>query len=318
MKLQLSVNVPDYPFNLDYSDHIFSVGSCFSEHMSRKMLEHGFYVESNPWGILFNPITISELILTLNDSYKINENILPIKREESWFSLLQHSQFHAASENKLVDQISQVTQTVASQFESSGWLIVTFGTAFVYEYKPSGNRIVANCQKLPKELFEKRLLSVNEIVECWTEIFQNIGNKKILFTVSPVRHSKDGLIENTMSKSVLILAVQELIRKYEGRAFYFPSYEIMLDELRDYRYFNDDLVHPTPLAIQYIWEKWCESVYTPETWGIAKEFQNLYLLSQHRPIVQANKKNLQDIFIEKKNILMFKYPFLNGRVFEMK
>jgi hypothetical protein len=254
-------------------------GSCFSEHISEKMLQNGFHVESNPWGILFNPISLALMTQKLITPKDNSEYLLPIQREKNWFSLHQHSEISGNTEKELVNKVNQLTENASNKFQDSEVFIVTFGTAFVYEYLEKGNVIVANCQKVPNNLFQKRLLEIEEIVESWSKLILQIPHKKIIFTVSPVRHSRDGLAENNMSKSILIITIQQLIKKFPLQCFYFPSYEIVIDELRDYRFYKDDLVHPNEMAINYVWEKWCESFYDSKTLEISKSFHQVYLFS---------------------------------------
>lgn len=309
MKLQLSVQIPTYPFKIHHDQKIFFTGSCFSEHISEQMSQHGFFVESNPWGILFNPISMGKLIHSLLQNEFSPSVVLPVFREKRWFSLHQHSQLNASTEENLLQQVSVVHHYAKAELASSEVLIFTFGTAMVYEHIESGE-VVANCQKIPQNQFRKRFLSIEEIVEYWSSLIEQLQDKKIIFTVSPVRHSKDGLIENHQSKAILILAIQKLLQLYPQNCFYFPSYEIILDELRDYRFFESDMVHPTSLAVKYVWEKWCASLMTLDTQNMAMEFNKLYLFSQHRPLYgDAELHMLQVVnMIEKCKIA---YPNMN-------
>ncbi len=284
MKFQLSVQMPLYPFRLRHEDRIFFMGSCFSENISEMMSQHGFFVTSNPWGILFNPVSLARLTEKLIHPENIDDAVIPVFREKRWFSLHQHSRICSESESEIYETVEQITLQAAEDFQSSDALIVTFGSAFVYEYLDGKNEIVANCQKLPSGSFCKRLLEIDEIVEIWSKCIQEIKGKKIIFTISPVRHSKDGLIENNQSKSVLILAIKKLLKIFPEKCFYFPAYEIVIDELRDYRFFEEDMVHPALISVKYVWEKWCQCFYDHSTIEMAIEFNKLYLFSRHRPL----------------------------------
>ena len=289
-------------------------GSCFSEHISEKMLQNGFQVESNPWGILFNPISLAlmtQKLITPNDN---SEYLHPIQREKNWFSLHQHSEISGNTEKELVNKVNQLTENASNKFQDSEVFIVTFGTAFVYEYLEKDNVIVANCQKVPNNLFQKRLLEIEEIVESWSKLILQIPHKKIIFTVSPVRHSRDGLAENNMSKSILIITIQQLIKKFPLQCFYFPSYEIVIDELRDYRFYKADMIHPNEMAITYIYEKFAATLFDEETKIITKEVQQFNAFSNHKILSKSDeaKAALQLKKDQMRHILFKKYPFLKN------
>lgn len=285
-------------------------GSCFSEHISEKMLQNGFHVQSNPWGILFNPISLARMTDQLIDTTNISDSILPIKRDDYWYSLHQHSQIFGSSEDELRANITQLTLQASEKFKDAETYVVTFGSAFVYEYKDKEDTIVANCHKISNTLFTKRLLEIDEIVGIWSELILQMLEKKIIFTVSPVRHSKDGLMENNMSKSILILAIRELLKLFPNQCFYFPSYEIVVDELRDYRFYKNDLVHPNEMAVNYVWEKWCECFYDLKTLEISKAFHLVYLFAQHRTKDRDNSAYVSKL-TELKLSLQNRFDYLN-------
>ena len=165
MKFFLSVNIPKYTFQLDHHQKIFMAGSCFSEHIYEKMLQNGFHVASNPWGILFNPISLALMTQKMIEPNDLSESILPVKRDEIWYSLHQHSLINEKSEEELLNKVDHITIEASEKFKTSDIFIVTFGSAYVYEYKERRGEVVANCHKLPNTLFNKRLLEVNQIVE---------------------------------------------------------------------------------------------------------------------------------------------------------
>lgn len=314
MNFQLSVQIPVYPFRLHHEEKVFFIGSCFSENISEFMMQHGFFVSSNPWGILFNPVSLAKLTSKLIQPTEISDAVLPVFREKHWFSLHQHSQICTDSESEIYETVEQITLQAAEDFKTSDVLIVTFGSAFVYEYLDGKNEIVANCQKLPSKSFHKRLLEIDEIVETWSRCIQDIKGKKIIFTVSPVRHSRDGLVENNQSKSVLILAIRKLLAMFPGKCFYFPAYEIIMDELRDYRFFEEDMVHPTLVSVKYVWEKWCQSFYDPDTIKMGMEFNKLYLFSRHKPLYGNTELHKEQVFNMMKKCELC-YPNMNYSVF---
>ncbi|HUH73847.1 MAG TPA: GSCFA domain-containing protein [Chitinophagales bacterium] len=315
MKFFLNVNIPKYNFQFNHSQKVFMAGSCFSEHISEKMLQNGFHVTSNPWGILFNPLSLALMTQKMLQPTYINDAVIPLQRDGLWYSLNHHSQVNGNTEEELFEQVNQLTLKASLDFNSSDIYIVTFGTSFIYEFKERQHAIVANCQKLPNTSFAKRLLGISEIVDAWSNLILHIPDKKIIFTVSPVRHSKDGLVENNISKSILILAIQQLIQKFPEQCFYFPSYEIVLDELRDYRFYKDDLVHPNEMAVNYVWERWCETWYDSTTLEKSKAFHQLYLFAHHRPlngnIVDHYSKLREKRFSLKKRYKDLNYSRLN-------
>ena len=310
MKFFLPVQVPNYPFRLGYEDKVFLAGSCFSEHISELMARHGFHIHSNPWGILFHPVSLARLMLAVLTEEE-NLGILPVFREGRWFSLNHHSRLSAASESELGNIVREKTGEAARFYKTAQTVIITFGTAWIYEDLSSG-QIVANCQKLPAARFRKRLLSVEEIVQEWSAVIAAAADKRLIFTVSPVRHSKDGLPENNLSKATLILAVHQLIERYPSQCFYFPSYELVIDELRDYRFYREDLVHPNDQAVHYVWEKWKAAVYPDSVLKIATTYHKLYLRSGHRSLYEEGnhlEKLREDI-----TAFLAQHPQVNNRV----
>lgn len=311
MKFFLPVYVPSYPFRLGYEDKVFLAGSCFSEHISELMARHGFHIYSNPWGILFHPASLARLMRSVLTGEESDADTLPVFREGHWFSLNHHSRLSAASEAQLCDVVRDKTLEAASFYKTAQTIIITFGTAWVYEDLASG-KIVANCQKLPAARFRKRLLSVEEIVREWSAVIADAADKRFIFTVSPVRHSKDGLPENNLSKATLILAVHQLVDQCASRCFYFPSYELVIDELRDYRFYKEDLVHPNEQAVRYVWDKWKAAIYPDTVLEIGTAYYKLYLRSGHRSLYAESDHLLklrQDI-----TAFLAQYPQVNSRV----
>ncbi|MCO5231694.1 MAG: GSCFA domain-containing protein [Chitinophagales bacterium] len=314
IQLQLQVHIPQFPFQLTHQNRIMMIGSCFSENMSQVMLQNGFHVQANPWGILYNPISIAHLVNTLENP-GLELPLLPILRDKRWFSLHQHSDISSESKEGLKNEVFRVANESRSFYEQSDILIITLGTAFVYEYIEANHTIVGNCQKLPLSKFNKRILSVNEIVDCWSDFIQRMSNKKIIFTVSPVRHYRDGLIENNRSKSTLLLAVHRLVELYPESCFYFPSYEIVIDELRDYRFFKEDMAHPSTLAINYIWEKWKGAFFDLNTVNKATGFNKLFLFSRHKPSVNNEAQYFRQLK-ELYDKTQLQFPGLNYQLFD--
>lgn len=236
-------------------DTLFSMGSCFSDSIGQKLQEHKFNVLANPLGIIYNPYSIFKNLRLL-----LSEGIDPenfIKTDDIYYHWDTHSTISGTNLEAFKALLQQRSLHARQNLTSASWIILTFGSIYVYKYRKTG-KIVANCHKVPQKEFEKMELSIAEIVEDYRQTIELIRsiNKEahILLTVSPVRHVRDGLVANNYSKSALLQAVHQ-ITKLDNRAHYFPSYEIMIDELRDYRFYKEDMIHPSDQAIQYIWER---------------------------------------------------------------
>lgn len=256
MKLQTEI-----PFNkagnqIGYESQIISLGSCFAENIGQKLDYFKFRQLQNPFGILFHPLAIEKLIERAVDE-RFYSKADVFFHNERWHCYDAHSELSDPSEETLLKSLNEVLDATRSHIVSASHCIITLGTAWVYRHTAS-YEIVANCHKVPQREFSKELLSIAEIVTSLQGIIKRIRsinpNVQFIFTVSPVRHLKDGFVENQLSKAHLIAAIHKL-RKSGPMISYFPSYEIMMDELRDYRFYKRDMVHPNPLAIDYIWEK---------------------------------------------------------------
>ena len=258
MKLQTIVDIEPSAWKIGYEDRILMVGSCFSDEIGAQMQERYLNVTCNPFGTLYNPLSIAQA-LTMTDTPEL------IEHDGLWHSMAHHGAFSRATKEEAEQAVRASIETMQKALNEATVVIVTFGTAWVYEMNGA---IVGNCHKLPERCFNRRRLSVEEIVEAWKPILAQYPDKKWLFTVSPIRHIRDGLHENQISKATLLQAVEQLVLNSSPSPVtrqYFPSYEIMLDELRDYRFYADDLVHPSSLAVNYIWERFVDTFCTPQT-----------------------------------------------------
>lgn len=280
------VELPKKGLKLGYSDNMMLLGSCFSENISQYLIKSKFCCDVNPFGILYNPLSIAIALreILANRVYHDADWEL-FCHEEMWHSYMHHSRFSADSRAACIDLINDRLRTASENLRSLDCLLLTFGTARCY-YLKENNKLVANCHKLPDRLFYRELLSVDDIVgnyvELITELLRVRPTLKIVFTVSPVRHAKDGFHGNQLSKAILLLAVERLCELFPN-CYYFPSYEILLDELRDYRFYADDMLHPSPLAKDYIWECFCEAYFTAETISVKAECEEIARALEHRP-----------------------------------
>ena len=267
MKLQTVVEIAPSKWKIGYEDRILLLGSCFSDEISEQMAQRYLQVTSNPFGTLYNPLSIAQA-LTMTEVPEL------IEYDGLWHSMAHHGSFSRANKEEAEQAVRASIENMQQALQEATVVIVTFGTAWVYELVESQkskdkSQVVANCHKLPAESFTRRRLSVEEIVDAWKPILEQYKDKHWLFTVSPIRHVKDGLHENQLSKATLLQAVETLITEYRtqstDRISYFPSYEIILDELRDYRFYADDLVHPSSMAINYVWERLVDTFCTNQT-----------------------------------------------------
>lgn len=291
------------------------MGSCFTENVGNKMATLKYDVDINPFGILYNPLSVANGIEILLNKKEFADNDL-ILHNGLWHSFYHHGQFSSADKNKTLQAINSRLKTSATYLKNAQFLFITFGTAWVYKYKPTGE-VVSNCHKIPANQFERVRLSVNEIVEEFQRLISEIKKinpgLKIVFTVSPIRHWKDGAIENQRSKAVLLLAIDEIVKRNQPDCAYFPSYEIVMDELRDYRFYAADMLHISEVAIQHIWEKFEAALISNESKSIAKQVTKIVAAANHRPFNGETKEHQE--FLKKQlselNRLEQKYPFIN-------
>lgn len=284
MKFRTEIDIPKAEFTISHKDKLVMMGSCFAENISSKMSEAGFNVDVNPFGILYNPISITNGLSDLLNRREYVEDDLFVSRDV-YHSFSHHGRFSGTDKATVLSVMNKQLKASKAFLQRADYLIITFGTAKVYRLYSNG-RVVSNCHKLPANFFTYSMLSVGEIVQAWLDIIQKLrdGNPqlKIIFTVSPIRHWKDGAHENQISKSTLLLAINELIRWNDG-LYYFPSYEIVLDDLRDYRFYKEDMVHPNSQAIEYIWQKFSDTYFNEKTKSVIKEWMSIQQALNHKP-----------------------------------
>lgn len=280
MKLQTIVDIAPSKWQIGYEDKILLVGSCFADSIGQMMQQRALQVTCNPFGTLYNPLSIAQAL-------QMTEMPPLVEHDGLWHSMAHHGSLSRADKHEAEQAVSDSIQTMQTALNEATVVIVTFGTAWVYEmsnqHSAISNQIVGNCHKIPAEQFTRRRLSADEIVQTWQPLIARYPDKHWLFTVSPIRHVKDGLHENQLSKATLLQAV-EAISGQPSAVGYFPSYEIMLDELRDYRFYAEDLVHPSPVAVQYIWERFIEAYCTPQTRNEMTLRLKEWKRSQHVPL----------------------------------
>jgi len=284
MQFRTELTLPKANFLLSHQDEVLSIGSCFADTIAQKLAFFKFKVTANSFGTIFNPLSISSLIDMACADEEVNWQTVFVNNQ--WVSLKVHSSIYAASEDELIAILDHKQSIFRDKLLNANCLIITLGTAWVYQYLPL-QTTVANCHKIPNTHFDKILLSVNEIVsslKCSLEKLRKLNTLlKVILTVSPVRHLKDTLVLNTVSKSTLQLAVYELINAIDN-VFYFPAYELLVDDLRDYRFYGNDLIHPSEMAENYIFEKFCAWCMDKETLEINQKIEKIQKSLSHRPI----------------------------------
>ena len=315
-KFQTIVDVPRFPWQTGYQKKNLFMGSCFTENVGAKMETLKYPVDINPFGILYNPLSVANGLQLLLDEKQFSANDL-VEHNGLWHSFSHHGRFSNTEQNKALDDINARIKSSATFLKQADFLFLTFGTAWIYRYKKTG-KLVSNCHKIPAREFVRERLPVQQIVEIYydllTKIWQENPDMKVVFTVSPIRHWKDGAIENQRSKSTLVLAVDQLIQEFgDERCAYFPSYEIVMDELRDYRFYAEDMLHISEVAVKHIWSRFEAALVSPESIEIAREVQKITNAVQHRVI---NKKSLEYSkfllsFLKKLELLEKRFPYLN-------
>jgi hypothetical protein len=280
MKLYTSVDIAASEKKIRYSDKILLLGSCFADNIGAKFEEHYFQTTINPFGTLYNPASIAKAVL--NMGYGPSGMGL-VEHNGLWHSMMHHGSYSGVDKEEVIARCEESRIQMRETMQQASVVIVTFGTAWVYEYE---GEVVANCHKLPANRFVRRRLTVNEIVDMWQPIIASMPDKHWIFTVSPIRHIKDGLHENQVSKAILLQAVDGLTsiqsNSLMGSKSYFPSYEIMLDELRDYRFYAEDMVHPSAVAVDYIWQRFVETYMTTDTQQEMRILHQLWRDRHHR------------------------------------
>lgn len=277
--------IPSFPFKIGYDDSLFFIGSCFSDHMGHFFESHQFKTFSNPFGTLFNPKSISDNLLRAITLAPISDQSI-FYFNDRFISFSHQGKIHGESKELFINYLNDLDIKIHHFLKNADYLFITFGTSYCYKLIER-DIIVANCHKIPNHQFEKISLSIDEITNDYQiliPLLKELNPKiKIIFTVSPVRHLSDGFHENQISKSILHLAIEQLKNRFE--LYYFPSYEIILDDLRDYRFFARDLCHPGENSIEYVEEMIMKSLMTRETMVELKEVEKRLKRENHKPII---------------------------------
>ena len=281
MKFRTEIEVQPLKATIDYNTKIFAIGSCFATNIAVRLAQAKFRVETSPTGILFNPASIART-LTAFATNKAADPARIVARGEEWVSLDCHSELIGRTEEEALNLWQNAISEGYSALQSADCVVITLGTAWVYKHNATGE-IVANCHKIPQREFTRKRLTVAEICEIFRPLMEGVlSDKQVIFTVSPVRHIADGLAENSVSKATLRIAIDQLCSLYPN-ADYFPAYEIVTDDLRDYRFYADDLVHPSAAAVEYIWEKFVSCALNSTAKQQLERVEKIVAAAQHRP-----------------------------------
>ncbi len=299
MELMTRIDIPASEWKIAAGEKVLLVGSCFADEIGEKMVRGGFEAMVNPFGTLYNPASIAASLLRSISEKEYSADSVELIQSESdgmWHSWMHHSSFSSLDVATLVERINGTTHCVADFLREADVLIVTMGTAIIYRLKETG-MLVANCHKQLDSLFVRERLNSYDIVDQWEmllQLLESVNPKlKVIFTVSPIRHKRDGYHVNQVSKGILLQGVDEIVngKSSNSQCFYFPSYEIMMDELRDYRFYADDMIHPSEKAVEYIWQRFQDTYFDNKTKDAVAKATKEWARHQHRQIVNSKLSN---------------------------
>ena len=295
MQFRTQIPIPNSNHPIDYNSKIVSLGSCFAENMGDKFHYFKFQNSINPFGIIFNPVSIEKIIhKAINAALFTEEDVFFFN--ERWHCFDVHSDLSNSSKEELLKSLNTILKSTNQQITESTHIIITYGTSWVYR-SLERDSIVANCHKMPQKQFKKELLSVEEIEKSIANTIKLIHsvnpNCTIIFTVSPVRHIKDGFVENQWSKANIISALHKTFDFLLSKINYFPSYEIMMDELRDYRFYAEDMLHPNQVAIDYIWKRFVETTISETSFAVMEEVESIQKSLSHKPFNPNSESHLK-------------------------
>ena len=281
MKFRTEIDKPQLKGRIDYNSKIVTLGSCFAENITKRLAAAKFCVKHSPVGILFNPASIASTLTAFAERSAADCRRI-VRRSEGWVSLDCHSELTMPTEEEAIKTLQNAIDEGHKLLRSATCVIITFGTAWVYEHIATG-RVVANCHKQPSREFCRRRMSVEEIVALFKPLMEGVlKDKHVIFTVSPIRHTADGLTENCVSKAILRLAADTLSSTYDN-ADYFPAYEIVTDDLRDYRFYAEEMVHPSAQAVEYIWQRFIESALADSAVELLPKVEKIIAAATHKP-----------------------------------
>jgi hypothetical protein len=311
MNFRTTFNIVPFSSKIDYNTPVMFIGSCFASEMGEKMKEGRMNVLINPYGTVFNPVSVGKTLESVIENRKFTKSDL-FNYKGEYISFYHYTDFSSHEINVALEKINSGNEEAHSFLKKAACLFVTFGTARVYRFKES-NEIVSNCHKLPDSFFLQEILTVEEITAYWTDLLKKLFSfnpeLKIIFTISPVRHWKDGAHGNQVSKSVLFLSIENLLTTTKSYS-YFPAYELLMDDLRDYRYYASDMLHPSETAVDYIWKAFSDCYFVKDTESLRKEIRNITMALHHRFLSDSEegKKTFAENMLKKISLIEKELP----------
>ena len=320
MKFRFEFDIKKLPQPINHQHKLFLIGSCFTENIREKLKTNKFSVLENPHGILFNPVSVAEAITEYIEKPAYTQEDL-FNYNEGWHSWKHHSRFSGISSEEALAKINSSITNAHAYLKDADYVLITLGSSWIYTLTENAinakkGSVAANNHKAPSDWFSRRLMRIEEVLQVLDEMIHRLflfnPKLKIIFTISPVRHLREGVVENNRSKAVLIQAVHHLVDKFDN-IYYFPAYELVIDDLRDYRFYAEDLVHPNYFATQYVWEKFTAACMTENTRTLMEELHSIHLALNHKPFnaTSAQHKKFLKTFYEKSKSIQEKYRYLD-------
>ena len=320
MKFRFEFDIKKLSPPITHKDKLLLIGSCFTENMGEKLKRYKFSILENPNGILFNPVSVAEALTGYIENNRLTEADL-FQFNEAWHSWKHHSRFSGLTSQDALTKINDSTAHAHSFLKDADYMIITLGSSWIYtltEKTSNANvgAVAANNHKAPADWFRRSLLKTEEVLQTLDDVLNRLfdfnSKLKIIFTISPVRHLREGVIDNNRSKAVLIQAVHQLVDRFD-KFYYFPAYELVIDDLRDYRYYAEDLAHPNYFATQYVWEKFLTSCVEEQTRNLIEEIHSINLAYQHKPFNLSSEQHRTFLSscLAKTTVLQQQHPHLN-------
>ena len=316
-RVRTAIELPTGRYEISHKNHMLLAGSCFAGNIGAMLADRKFDININPFGVLYNPLSIATMLTrVISGNLFTTDSPELFEHNGKWHSILHHGDFSRTTKEELLDTINDSIAKSHQKTKECNTVIITFGTAYAY-IRNSDNIIAGNCHKLPASTFTRRLLGIEEIVRTTADVidrFREINPEiKFIFTVSPIRHLRDGAHDNQKSKATLLLAIDRIIEQYPDNALYFPAYEIVLDELRDYRFYADDMIHPSSVAIEYIWECFGKCYFNNTTQKLNEEVEAIMRGMEHRPFDASSEgyKRFLHNLLEKIDVIEEKYSYID-------
>jgi hypothetical protein len=320
MKFRFEFDIKKLPQPITHQDKLLLIGSCFTENIGEKMDKYKFTTLQNPNGILFNPVSVADALTDYIEANQFSGNDL-FNYNEGWHSWKHHSRFSGVTDDEALKKINSATITAHHFLKDAGYVFITLGSSWIYTLTDKAvnakvGAVAANNHKAPADWFYRRLMTTEEVLRVLDNIIHRLflfnSKLKIIFTISPVRHLREGVVENNRSKATLIQAVHHLVDKFD-KLYYFPAYELVIDDLRDYRFYSEDLVHPNYFATQYVWEKLVDACMDEKTKALMEGLHSINLAYQHKAFnssSEQHKKFLQSYY-QKTKALLESHPYLD-------